>query len=220
MANSPSVHDTLNDSPQIRSGSQKSKATCVGADAEPLSSMPRIGGGWSSQPVSSRAQLGDSLADLRGLMYPSTNPFAYGNQPLAMLEDSQTITPEQLASFAGPASVFEVPASDSGAQDMAFGSFQNPVFTNPPQQGMYQTYGQGSGLSSPSSNRPNFPITESAGPPRLNHLNMDEAFWQQIDKGRTGLTSGVNLDELFGSDSGWSPMYMDQGYGRPGQGGG
>lgn len=194
---SPSgLHPAVAGSPQLQSGQWKS----VSADHTSSS-----GGEMSSQPMPFAQPLANNLLDLRGLMYPSTNPFAYGNQPLSILEDHQMMTAGQQSSFVGPTSnAFGTSINSAHAPEMSFEIFNNPMFRNLPQHGAFQPVQYGS---------------TSSSRPHLSHIqmpqsNLDDGIWQEMTKGRTGLTPGVNLDELFGSDGGWNPGYLDQGYGK------
>lgn len=110
--------------------------------------------------------LGDDLPDLRSLMYPSANPFAYGNQPLSILEDSEMMAaepqqqqqqqqqqqpppppppPQQQHAdlFNGRMGHFEMIGSSNGRPlNMSFDSSQ--FICNSPQQAIYGQGQQGS----------------------------------------------------------------------------
>lgn len=118
---------------------------------------------------------------------------------------------EQQSSFAGPTNSFGISANDAGPQSVRFDS--NTPFGKSQQQGMYQ-HAQNGSILGPNRNPSNFQIPEATSAQEMGDVNGDEEFWQQMNKGRTGLTPGLNLDELFGSDGGWNPGYMDQGLSR------
>jgi hypothetical protein len=200
------VSPAFNDRSHFQSEQWSSGPTSAAADSELTNQTMLLAEGDSaSQQIPYAQQLVGDLPDLRDLMYPSTNPFAYGNQPLSILEDSRMIAPELQTPFTGPTCAFGTPGSNIGPPDMPFGGFSNTSFGNPPQQSPYDQ-DRHDPTSAPRRNPPNFQMD-------LGNMNVDGGFWQQMGKERTGLTPGINLDELFGSDGGWNPAYMDQGLG-------
>ena len=122
------------------------------------------------------------------------------------------ITPGQRSPFAGPNGAFGIPAGNIGPNNLSFNNFNGATFGSP-QQTTYQPDRHGPSPL-PRRNPPDFHMPPSTSTPNVANLNVGEDFWQQMEKVRTGLTPGVNLDELFGSDGGWHPVYMDQGFGR------
>jgi hypothetical protein len=214
MANVPRVHPTLPESRPLQPEGWGSDPTSLGGDPHSSSQMPHSGRQDASHQMPIGQPLGSNLPDLSGLMYPSTNPFAYGIQPLSVLEDTHVIAPEQQSSLAGPANGFEGSERKNDPHKFSFEEFNNATFGNPTQQDMYQQHRQNP-TSMVRGNHPgNLPIPPSTNVQEMGDFNMDDAFWQQTNKGRTGLTPGVNLDEIFGADGGWNPVFMDQGYGR------
>lgn len=170
---------------------------------------------WSAPQI----QQGN-FPDLKKVMFPSDNPFAYGNQPLSTLEDNQY----------------------GGLQDMSVDPFNNgvsshyssPDLSQPGQkQSQYSVNSFGGFDSSDSVNQ--IPqLNNSFGTPNMtNPFNISgsfvsepdpmqtgqqgqeqEDYWSQPPgKGqfKTGLTPGgpaVNLEELFGGGNGWGPVPM------------
>lgn len=203
---SPAFHEGVH----LHVGQWNSEHTSVTADSRSTShTPPSVTRGGSSEQTSSNLQVGRNLPDLRGLMYPSTNPFAYGNQPISSLEDAHMISPEQQNPFTGRAGEFEPVGSNVGPQTISFDGFNNSAFGTAPSQAMYQPERQDP-ASIPWRNPSNLQLELGS----LN-MNVDQRFWPQVEKGRTGLAPGINLDELFGNDGGWNPAYIDQGFGRP-----
>ena len=199
------------DSPQLPPGQWSSDSASSAGNAASRSQNPLNASQTPSQPMPFGPQLGSSLPDLEGLMYPSTDPFAYGNQPLSILEDRQMMAPEQQTSFSGSTGTFRIPA---GLPSASFDNYNDPTFASSARYGTYAQQQHGS-TPVPRGNTSHIQMPESTAEQDMGNLNMDEGLWQQMFKGRTGLTPGVNLDELFGADGGWNPGYMDQGDGRP-----
>lgn len=146
-------------------------------------------------------------------MYPSTNPFAYGNQPLSILEDNQMIATDQHTSISAITDTFEFPAGNRRRFNIPFENFNISALGSLPQPGTYGPQ-RHDGISIPREHGTSVQMTSSTAAQDAGNTNTFAGFWQQIDRGRTGLTPGVNLDDLFGADGGWNPGYMDQGYGR------
>jgi hypothetical protein len=206
VPDSSGVSPAFNDRSNFQSEQWSSGPSSAAADSELTTQTPLLAEGDSaSQQIPFSQQLIGGLPDLRGLMYPSANPFAYGNQPLSILEEFQMTVPEIQTPFAGPTRPFGTPGSNIGPPNMLFNGFSNPNFGNPPQQSPYDQ-DRHDPASAPRRDQPNFPMD-------LGNMNVDGGFWQQMGKQRTGLMPGINLDELFGSDDGRNPAYMDQGLG-------
>lgn len=123
------------------------------------------------------------------------------------------IAPEQQGSFVGLPSVFGIPSGNPGQDNVASDSFNNPAFENFQQQAMYPQE-RHSSTTVAKGDPSNFQFPQSTSTSGMGLLNMDDGIWRQMEKGRTGLTPGINLEELFGSDGGCNPSYMDQGFGR------
>jgi hypothetical protein len=206
VPNSSRASPPFHDRSHFQSEQWSSGPPSAAADSELTSQTPLLAGGDSaSQQTPFAQQLVGDLPDLRNLMYPSANPFAYGNQPLSILEDFRMIAPGLQMPFPGPTRAFGTPGSNIGPPDMPFDGFSSTTFGIPPQQSPYDQ-DRHEPTSAPRRNQPHFQMD-------LGNMNVDEGFWQQMGKERTGLTPGISLDDLFGSDGGWNPAYMDQGLG-------
>ncbi len=142
-------------------------------------------------------------------MYPSTNPFAYGNQPLSVLEESQMIAKSQQTSLSAFTDTLHVPTSNREAFTLPVDNFDISAFGAFPPPGMNAQQRHGA-ASMPQDHPTHVPTSQPTVAQDTGNTNMYEGFWPQMDGGRTGLTPGVNLDELFGADGGWNPGYMDQ----------
>ena len=200
-------------SPQPQSGHWLSEPATSTADLEPSHQTPLTGSQSSPRQMPLGQHLDNSLPDLRELMYPSTNPFAYGNQPLSALEDSQMIVPDQQTSFSAATSTFEVPTSNCGPSNISFDNFSISAFGSLPAPSAYAPQRLGA-TPMPRGNPTHMTVPQSIAVQEMGNTNTYEGFWQQMDRGRTALTPVVNLDELFGADSEWNPGYMDQEYDR------
>jgi hypothetical protein len=220
VPNSAGVRAAINDKLFVQAGPWDSKSTpMVAADAESTSQTLHGEAQMPRQQATCGPQLANNLPDLRGLMYPSPNPFAYGNQPLSILEDTQMISSEPQFPFVGPTTAFGISSNETEAHGMPFYNLGNSLLDNSGQPVMYQQIQNGSVLG-PSPNRVDFQYPQASSVQDMRNVNRDEELWQQWSKGRTGrtgrtgLTPGLNLDELFGSDGGWNAGYMDQGFSR------
>ena len=148
-----------------------------------------------------------NIPDLKNVMFPSDNPFAYGNQTFPALEGGQQGFVPQSGFTQG--SLF-IPNADQVNAGMNFEALYPAGFPymNQPTQQMsnptgstgYQPMGQGdSAMASPS-----------AGP--LPAMSEGE-YWQQLNNvGRTGFTPGINpgmnFEDLFGSEQ-WNASWID-----------
>lgn len=211
--NSAGVHAALNDRPHLQSGQHHPESASVMTSSKLADKAQLAGEEGTSPRMLFGSHLSNNLLDLGGLMYPSTNPFAYGNQPLSILEDSQMMTAGQQTSFGGPTNTFGIPGSTNSPHNVPFNHFSDHPFGDSPSQALYQHDRSGVTTSSRRT-LPNFHLPQSNSTQDAGNLNPDDEFWRQMAKGRTVLTPGINLDELFGSDGGWNPVYMDQGFGR------
>ncbi len=211
--NPAGVRAASNDSPNLQSGQHHPESASVMPGSELADKRQLVGEEKTSQQTMFGQQLSKNLLDLGSLIYPSTNPFAYGNQPLSILEDTQMMTPEQQTSLGGSTPAFTIPGSTHSPQNIDFNHFSNARFKASQPQAMYQH--DRSGVTTPQTHTlPSYHLPQPTSTQETGNLNLDEEFWQQMAKGRTVLTPGINLDELFGSDGGWNSMYMDQGFGR------
>lgn len=207
------ARSNLGDSPHTPSEQWTSRFATVGADAELPVPAQMTGEDGSWQQMRLGQQSFDGLPDLRELMYPSMNPFAYGNQPLSILEDAQIMTAERQSPLMEPPTGFAVPASNSGAPTGLLDRLTDLTHQSVPRPATYNDDGHGltamCGGNRPSSqNMPSINTQDMAG------LGMDRGFWQPTEMIRTTLVPDVNLDELLGSEGGWKPVYMGQGFTR------
>ena len=150
-----------------------------------------------------------NLPDLKNVMFPSDNPFAYPNQPISTLESSQFTSGAQTNS--------PLFFSANTVPNATFDGMPGPMYNGlePFQQNRQMTQ---SGLNN-NNNNPTFvdapmdlPMTgvqqvDGSFPPV-----QDGGYWNQLGGNRTGLTPGVNLEDLFGSDQ-YSSVWDGSGYG-------
>jgi hypothetical protein len=216
VPNSAGVGAVVNDKPLSQAEQWDSNSTPIVADAESTSQTVQTTHGGAEMPTQQGTygpQLADNLPDLRRLMYPSPNPFAYGNQPLSILEDTQMISSEPQFPFLGTTTAFGISSNETGAHGVPLYNLGNTLLDHSGQPVIYQQIPNGPALR-PSPNRVDYQFPPASGVQDMRNVNGDEELWQQVSKGRTGRTPGLNLDELFGSDGGWSAGYMDQGFSR------
>ena len=142
-----------------------------------------------------------NLPDLRNVMFPSNNPFAYPNQPISTLEDTQ-FSPNDQGNFSN----FYM-SNNMAQPNMSYENLSSPVFGSfPPFMTQSQPPVTG-GTSAPFQNLPGTPGVGGMQPnSNFDPNSHNDEFWSQMGGNRSGLTSGVNLDELFGSES-WNPMW-------------
>jgi hypothetical protein len=173
------------------------------------------------------------IPDLKNVMFPSDNPFAYPSQPISTLELTNTqfgFREPNVESYprSNEASMLGTPASlpilmsranTDQQQQFNMANFhgmyeENPHLANQfAQPGRHFSApmtgfgGQGSNMGGQSA------IFDMQGP------MSQEDYWTQMAKGnirtRPGFIPGasVNLDELFGGD-GWGGMWEQQGLPR------
>jgi hypothetical protein len=163
-----------------------------------------------------------NLPDMKPVMFPSENPFAYPNQPMSMLEAQQIMSGEPTRSYSSPISSSMYNLGGSNAQTPTTLSFDsNPM---PEFAGSFNVapplVHQGRQIGTPLSGGPSFDTTPHMDEPAdLDAISFPsgEGYWSQMDRsgvGRTGLTpGGINLDELFGAE-GWSNIWNAQSFGR------
>lgn len=191
----------------------------------PVSPQVPIGYGTPSSTASGPTsalfpqQLGDpNIPDLRAVMFPSDNPFAYPNQPMSTLEGTQYMSPEeQQDNFSAGTSEHDYHITNQMnthiPPDLSFNDLNNSVYTN----NLGQDYHQNGHFSAPMG-ATNYPVTSMEGAMGMSAMSdPQEGFWAQMNKQgiRTGMTpSAVNLDELFGGES-WSNVWSEQNFSRP-----
>lgn len=177
-----------------------------------------------------------NFPDLKNVMFPSDDPFAYGNQPISTLEDNQfgglqDISPDAFSNTNGN----QFPSPDVSQTNLpppqfnmtGFDTFNGLGHMNQQQRQQQQhipnNLSNTSLVDSPTANgqTPMFNMSGSFvnEPDTMQHSNQQHGqdaddYWSSApNKGqfRTGFTPGappVNLDELFGSGNGWGPMNM------------
>ena len=151
--------------------------------------------------------LGTNLPDLRALMYPSTNPFEYGNQPLSILEDHQAMKTERLDMMSEPGG-YQPRAPDTGFEGYSLENFDHSN-TGPVHQGEPWQDQRDNLMGNAEHTSGAFHAAPGNVAMDVSQMGNTEAFWQQLARGQTGLTPGVGLDDIFGTD-GWNPLYMGQ----------
>ena len=163
-----------------------------------------------------------NLPDMKPVMFPGDNPFAYPNQPMSTLEAQQRMSAEQPSSYSSPASgpMYNIGGSSGPTPTtLSFDNTQMPSFAgsfNVPPHFMQQERQ----MSSVISGGPAFDTAPQMDEPAdMNAVTFPggEGYWSQMDRasgGRTGLTpGGVNLDEVFGGE-GWNNIWNTQSFAR------
>lgn len=191
----------------------------------PVVSSPLNNQGFE-YPVSQAGQ--SQIPDLKNVMFPSENPFAYPNQPISTLEgvdarygysDATMDSPFTAGSNENPTSMLGTPASIPAQPHI-------PMTSNPEQRGhpqappqmdmatLQRMYEEDPQLAAHFAQQRHFAgqsgqiqFMQDQGPNSQQqmydmHGGMPEDYWNQANKPatRTGFTPGgnVNLDELFG----------------------
>ncbi len=140
---------------------------------------------------------GSGLFDLTAMMFPSTDPFAYPNQPMTTLENRQFAKQE----YPYHPNMYNQ-ASDSTTSP-PFDNLDAHLFGQMPP---YVMQGQTSGNEMPDMSVP----LDMAGGICTSAMGGEDGQWAH-QQGRQGVfTPGMNLDQIFGED--WSVGWMDQGY--------
>lgn len=187
-----------------------------------------------SQQFEFTPQMGHSqIPDLKNVMFPSDNPFAYPNQPISTLELSNAqfgFGESSAESYAGSneASVMGIPMSvpshmsgqnHDPQQQFEIANLQR-IYEGSPQLG--QSFGTPGRQHGNPSGSYGGPMANFGGPTQGFDMQgpvPQEDYWNQVSKGnmasRTGFTpgAGVNLEELFGGDT-WGSMWEQQGMPR------
>ena len=140
---------------------------------------------------------GGGLFDLSAMMFPSTDPFAYPNQPMTALENRQFAKQEYPYDFN---MYSQTKSTSSPLFDDLDAQFLGPM----PQ---HLLHGQRSDNEMPSMN---VPLDMMTGVVSNCTVNGGASHWAQ-QQGRQGeVTPGMNSDHIYGED--WSVGWMDQGY--------
>jgi hypothetical protein len=163
-------------------------------------------------------QLGEpNVPNLRAVMFPSDNPFAYPNQPMSTLEGTQYMSPEEQENFSAGASEPEYHMTNqinaNMPPELSFNDLNNSVYTN----NLTQQFHSRRDFSGPmgATNYPVSSVEDTMGMTGM--ANTRDEFWSQMNRQgmRTGMTPGaVNLDELFGGD-GWANVWNEQSFSQP-----
>lgn len=159
----------------------------------------------SSIPSSatSNSMQNNYVSDLSSMMFPSTDPFAYPNQPMTTLEHRQSIKQENPMD----PNMFS-PPNTSGApyNNLDYGSL--PYMMQGQQQGFgMQSMNPSMGMSSADPTPTTIPLQGNEG--RGWSEQQQQQRQQRQQQQRPGGTSGGNMDQLFGEAwGGW----MNQGY--------
>ena len=179
------LRDQINNiDPVYRRGSQDPYSA---SNNSPSSSLPSSAASYGMQV--------NSIPDLSSMMFPSTDPFAYPNQPMTTLENRQSIKQENPMD---PNFITAPNTSGAPYDNLSYGSL--PYMMQSQQLGLgMQSMNHSMGMGSTNATPTTMPMQGSEG-----------GRWpQQQQQQRPGNTTGVNLDQLFGEDwGGW----MNQGY--------
>ena len=142
-----------------------------------------------------------NLPDLKNVMFPSGDPFAYPNQPISTLEASQ-FTPEGQGSFSN---IYM--GDNMGQPNVSYENLSGPMYGN---FAPFMNPSHGQPMSSNAGPYSSMPTRANMGAmPQGGNLDLnqnDEQFWSQMGGGRTGPTPNVNLDDLFGNEQ-WNPVW-------------
>ena len=171
----------------------------------------------SSTPFPGQSHFGNpNLPDMKPVMFPSDNPFAYPNQAISTLEAQQILNHEQPSNYSSPSSsgMYGMP----NAQTPTSLSFDSTAVYGTPSQLQQQFMAPGRQMSQQMGQQiggaPSYDFSQN--PAEAAGMNFPglEGTWSQMHGGRTGLTpGGINLDELFGGD-GWNNVWSNQQFSR------
>lgn len=147
--------------------------------------------------------LGGGLPDFSAMMFPSGDPFAYPKQPMITLENSNCMVTKQEPTFGNESdNLYNIsPTTNNAPYDNMEAQLFGPL---PP----YMMQGP------PGARVPNMPPQMDMNAPGgdAGIMAVDGTFrgWEQFAD-RTGLTPGMNLDEIFGQE--WKGNWMEPGFG-------
>ena len=141
--------------------------------------------------------VGSGFFDLSSMMFSSTDPFAYPNQPMTALENRQFHKQE----YPYNPNVYNRPSNPTNSPP--FENLDAQLFGPIP---MYMMQ-----CHTTRSEVPNMsvPMDISEGASTLAMSDGDSP-WAQSQGRQEVVTPGMNLDHIFGED--WSVGWMDQGY--------
>ena len=149
----------------------------------------------------SKLSNGQAIPDLSAMMFPSSDPFAYPNQPVTALENRHSIKQEDNSSM-NP-NMYNLGAPNS--TDSPYDKLEPQMFGQIPSYMM-----QGEQPESVMHNMQEA-ISMSGADPTSTAMSMqsNEALTWPEQHQRSGVPPGVDLDSLYGEDWG---SWMNQGY--------
>jgi len=173
----------------------------------------------TSTPFSGSSMGNPNLPDMKAVMFPSDNPFAYPNQPMSTLEAQQSMGLEREQIFNNSKGGMFASSMFGRGQPphLSFDNSAIPVYDQ--QAAAHQQYlQQGRQMSAPLTIGNSFELPEQMKRGELNRMLFPgDGYWAPMTKPegeRAGITTGgVNLDELFGGE-GWSNIWNTQTFGR------
>lgn len=153
----------------------------------------------SPQQLSFGQQLSNAnLPDLNAMMFPSADPFAYPNQPISTLEDGQFKQEQGQFGFPGTNNIY-VPNETS---NVCLENLAVPMFGSLPPYLIQQGRQVPTPMNDPSFSGPQVDAGMNAD---MVPVSSEQGFWQPTrNPGRTGMTPGMNLDEIFSGED-WIP---------------
>lgn len=189
-----------------------------------------FGSSQSATPASNTLDFGTpaivqgQLPDLKSVMFPGDNPFAYPNQPMSTLDTMPSAlfgndSPSAVAQYDTPMNMnprpLFPPSFDKfgGHQDLSEGFYGNQNQNKAPNHFFNTNMSSEPGM---------MPMSQQQHSSLQNPGPVDEGdYWSHAPaKGnfKTGLTPGgpgvnLNLDDIFGNGAGWSTMPMDMNMG-------
>jgi hypothetical protein len=171
---------------------------------------PSSSGSGSTSAPFGQQHTDPNIPDLRAVMFPSENPFAYPNQPMSTLEGMQYMSPEdqQQEPLSGGTSEqnFGMPNNAHMPPELSFNDLNNSVFGS----NLAQQYHSNRHFSAPMG-ATNFPMTMDEG---MGISVPQDEYWPHLKKQAVpqGMTpAGLNLDELFGGE-GWNNVWNEQNF--------
>ncbi|KAI9736676.1 MAG: hypothetical protein M1834_000880 [Cirrosporium novae-zelandiae] len=166
------------------------------SSASSLSFKSQIG--TQQQSLLYQQQLANNIPDLTPMMFPSSDPFAYPNQPITTLENQ----PNFDEGFYLPESATSTTqAYDSNMDTQSFGQINN--FMMPTQQA--PPYPQ-TNYQSPTTNGPPNDTNNRSNSMMGQSMANLPGWWSQTQN-HSGMESG--LDELFNGSEDWHSRWMN-----------
>ena len=179
-------------------------------------------------------QLGNAqIPDLKNVMFPSDNPFAYPNQPMSALESADGHYPFSEASVTpNESNMFGTPSSGTHQIPQQFGGydyvFQQALNENPNLAQQFAEHGN-RGFNAPFTDilmqhtighdmshlGGNPRTTEPMGMSDMNITANPDEYWKSMGGGQMPMPQGLPQDvqqasmDYFGSE-GWNPAWGEQ----------